>query len=159
MKLRLSTVLLCPVDEAFGWVKSPALLRHIARPLVVFTPLEPAQFPEVWEPGDYRVGMKLLNLIPLGEQTIGLRLEPEWQAPGQRYEVLDDGHSRLIPRWRHRIRLEALPDGSTRYTDELELEAGLLTKLVWLFAYAFYAYRQYRWRQLVHERFRPLQTA
>lgn len=159
MKLRLSTILDCPVDEAFGRVKAPALLRHVAHPLVVFTPIEPAEFPQVWEAGDYRVGMKILGLIPFGEQTIGIRLEPTRQHPGQSYEILDDGHSKLIPRWHHRIRLEATSDGKTLYTDELDLEAGILTKAVWLFAAIFYRYRQHRWKQLVQKRFIPLLIA
>ena len=156
MKLRLSTVLNTRIEQVFEWVKQPRLMQHIARPLIEFRPIEPATFPEVWAVGDYRVEMRLLGLIPLGEQTIRIRLEPAQQIPGQRYQLLDDGYSHRIRRWHHTIYLEALPNGYTRYVDELEVEAGLLTKPVWLFAYLFYSYRQYRWRQLVRDGFGTL---
>lgn len=156
MKLRLSTVLNAPIEQVFERVKTPRLLRYITHPLIEFRPIEPSTFPEVWAVGDYRLEMHLLGLIPLGEQSIRIRLEPAQQIPGQRYQLLDDGHSRMIQRWHHTIHLEALPNGFTQYVDELEVEAGLLTKPVWLFAYLFYIYRQYRWRQLVRDGFSKL---
>lgn len=156
MKLRLSTVFNAPIEQVFEQVKTPRLLQYIAYPLIEFRPVEPAVFPEVWTVGDYRVEMRFLSLISMGEQSIRIRLEPAQQIPGQRYQLLDDGYSRLIQRWHHLIHLEALPNGFTQYVDELEVEAGLLTKPVWLFAYLFYSYRQYRWRQLVRSGFKIL---
>ena len=50
--------------------------------------------------------------------------------------------------------MQALPDGRTRYTDSVEVRAGLLTPLVWAFATAFYRHRQRRWRRLVRRGFR-----
>jgi hypothetical protein len=37
----------------------------------------------------------------------------------------------------------------TRYTDAVDLEAGLLTPLLWLGAYVLYRYRQYRLREML----------
>jgi hypothetical protein len=39
--------------------------------------------------------------------------------------------------------------GMTRYTDEVEIHAGLLTVPAWLFALAFYGHRQRRLNRLV----------
>lgn len=153
MKLRLSTILNTPIEQVFEWLQTPRLLQYIAHPLIEFRAIEPVTFPEVWTVGDYRVEMRFLGLIGIGEQNIRIRLEPAQQIPGQRYQLLDDGYSHLIQRWHHTIYLEALHNGFTRYVDELELEAGLLTKPVWLFAYLFYTYRQHRWRQLVRDDF------
>jgi hypothetical protein len=156
MKLRLSTVLNAPLEQVFEWVKTPRLLQYIAHPLIEFRPIEPATFPEVWSVGDYHVEMRFLGLIPVGEQSIRIRLEPSQQIPGQRYRILDDGHSHLIQRWHHLIHLEALPNGHTKYVDELEVEAGLLTKPIWLSAYLFYTHRQYRWQLLIQDGFKAL---
>jgi hypothetical protein len=40
-------------------------------------------------------------------------------------------------------------EGTTHYTDQVEIQAGLLTPLVWALASIFYRYRQFRWRRLV----------
>jgi hypothetical protein len=38
--------------------------------------------------------------------------------------------------------------GRCRYSDEIEVRAGALPPLVWLYAQLFYRYRQRRWRRL-----------
>lgn len=60
----------------------------------------------------------------------------------------DAGYSDLIKVWDHKIRLADL-DGRTRYTDEVEIRAGLLTVPAWLFAWAYYTHRQRRLNRLV----------
>jgi len=35
------------------------------------------------------------------------------------------------------------------YTDEVEIEAGVFTPLVWLYANLLYRYRQLRWKVLI----------
>jgi len=63
-------------------------------------------------------------------------------------KLRDNGYSALITTWDHWITVE--PDGErgTRYRDEVEVKAGLLTPFVWLFAQVFYRHRQRRWRAL-----------
>jgi hypothetical protein len=41
-----------------------------------------------------------------------------------------------------------LEAGTCRYSDEIEIDAGLLTPLVWLFARVFYGHRQRRWQKV-----------
>jgi hypothetical protein len=48
----------------------------------------------------------------------------------------------------HQILLEDFL-GMTRYTDEVEIQAGLLTLPAWLFALAFYGHRQRRLKRLL----------
>lgn len=55
----------------------------------------------------------------------------------------------ILKQWNHRIRLEPRTDDRCRYTDEIDIEAGLLTPLIWAWAHVFYRYRQHRWRKLV----------
>jgi len=53
----------------------------------------------------------------------------------------------LVRVWDHRMRVDAVSEVTCRYTDCIEVQAGLLTPLVWLFAAGFYRYRHSRWRQ------------
>jgi hypothetical protein len=40
-------------------------------------------------------------------------------------------------------------DGNALYMDRIEIEAGVMTLPVWLFANVFYRYRQMKWRKLL----------
>jgi len=135
-------------------VLTPRLLAYVAKPLLVFEPLDPPALPEVWSPGRYHVRMLALGWLPVGSQWIGLELPDPAPGPGARgYDLRDNGASELIRRWDHRIRIEPTADGRTRYVDRVDLEAGVLTPLVWLFAQIFFRHRQRRWRRLVRRGF------
>ena len=98
--------------------------------------------------------MFLFGFIPLGWQAIVISLpEPR----GNTRFVRDNGHSPLIRRWDHWITIEPSEDGKrTRYTDTVEVEAGLLTPVIAAFARVFYAHRQRRWRALARTGFSAL---
>ncbi|MCP2040530.1 ligand-binding SRPBCC domain-containing protein [Neisseria sp. HSC-16F19] len=71
--------------------------------------------------------------------------------------LLDDGYSPLIRRWRHTITI--VPQGQgCLYRDTVEIDAGILTGLVGMFAKAFYRHRQKRWQQLVQQQFAPIRS-
>lgn len=52
--------------------------------------------------------------------------------------------------------LKKIDEETTLYSDEVEVQAGLLTIFVWVFAWFFYKHRQKRWAQLVANNFRQL---
>lgn len=93
--------------------------------------------------------LRLLGVLPLGAHWIVISF-----PAGEEFELYDRGHGRLARTWNHRITVQALPDGRTRYTDRVDVRAGPLTPLIWLFAQVFYRHRQCRWRHLVRRHFR-----
>ena len=149
--VELTTYLPAAPEEVWHHVQTSALLRHVAAPLIRFEPLD-KDFPEVWEPGEYRAKMFLFGIVPLGWQAVRISLpEPSGAVRFAR----DDGYGPLIRRWDHWIAIG--PDGEgTRYLDEITIEAGPLTPVVARFAYMFYAHRQRRWRELASKNFAPL---
>jgi hypothetical protein len=54
----------------------------------------------------------------------------------------------IVRRWDHRIRVQEISDCRAHYSDEIEIDAGILTPVVWLFAAGFYRHRQRRWRAI-----------
>jgi hypothetical protein len=143
MLVDIATYLPCKPDVAIEHVNSSALLVHIAKPLLIFVANEPPQFPVQWADATYWVSMRLFGIIPLGKQAIVIS-----HPPADIFTLRDNGHSALIQTWDHVITIA--PSGSgTLYRDQVVIEAGLLTPLVWLFALLFYHHRQRRWRQLV----------
>lgn len=156
MRMTLTTELGCSIDTAWAQLHRPALLEHIAWPLIRFTYRDPKTPPDTWQEGRYRVGMWSFGILPLGGQWVGIEL-PEGEAITDGRAVLrDNGSGTLIRTWDHWIFLEDLGNGHTRYTDRVDVEAGLLTPAIWLFARVFYAHRQRKWRKLVATDFRAL---
>lgn len=96
----------------------------------------------------YSARIALFGVIPLGHQTLNLSGEDLSTGSGHPHYLLrDHGKGSWMQRWDHRIQIEADGKGC-RYTDQLEVKAGLLTLPVWLFALCFYRHRQRRWRKL-----------
>ncbi|MFV0492358.1 MAG: hypothetical protein ACK5M4_11115 [Pseudorhodobacter sp.] len=145
--IELTTILDQDADRLWQIAMRTELLDFVTYPLVKFTPLEPASLPEIWVAGEYRLAMRLFGVLPIGWQVISISFPvPE----GQTRYLRDNGHGRFIRRWDHLISIA--PEGAkTRYTDRVEIEAGILTGLVALCARLFYAHRQRRWRRLVRD--------
>ena len=148
MQLQLETRLPCSYAEAVAQMKTPRLMMHIAKPLIRFDPVEGTTIPSVWEEKTYWFRLQLFGVLPFGQQAISISLREE---PGV-FRVHDAGFSRLIKTWDHRITIEDHPDG-VRYRDSVDLDAGLLTPVVWLFSQVFFRHRQRRWRQLAQAGF------
>jgi hypothetical protein len=146
VRVKLSTILDVSADRAWAEVQTSRLLDYVAWPLQAFEPLDPPALPDVWEEGRYRVRLRMFGLIPIGSQWIVISVPS--RGP-ERYQVRDNGHGSIVSRWDHLITIEPISASRCRYTDEVEVEAGLLTPFVWAFARVFYSHRQRRWRRLV----------
>jgi hypothetical protein len=154
MRVEITTTLDIAPQRAWHEVQTAQLLMHIAAPLVTFEPIAPRVFPTVWQEQKYLVTMKVLGFIPFGKHTINISMPHRADGPGQHlYHLRDNGSGDLITTWDHLITIKGTADGKTHYTDRVDIRAGVLTPLVWLFASIFYRYRQHRWRRLVRTNF------
>lgn len=146
MRLTLSSTFRAPAERVWALVGKSGTLRYVCRGVLGFSGAD--QFPERWQEGT-RIETRLLFLGWI----------PTWRHELY-FEAIDEQARRLHTRerggpvsvWEHRIIVVPRPDGSCRYTDEVEIGAGLLTPLVWLFALLLYRYRQWRWRRLLQYR-------
>jgi hypothetical protein len=131
-------------DRVWAEVQRPALLMHVAAPMVRFRPVDPAALPDVWGDGPHVLSMALGGVLPLGRQVIDISRP----APSGAVRFLrDDGSSAQVRRWDHLISVAPERDG-TRYVDRVEIEAGWRTPVVAAFARRFYRHRQRRLRAL-----------
>ena len=144
MRVYVECVLPSPPEKVWHELQRPALLRELSRPLLHFVPADGAPFPERWLEGTtWRFNGYLFGLLPLGAHTIFV----ERIDPGARtIQTRESGG--LIRRWDHQLRVRPSPNGRTLYSDEIIIEAGWLTGLVWLYAQGLYRHRQRRWRHL-----------
>lgn len=154
LTVELSTRLECSVEDAWYWVQRPALLDHVAHPMMQFEYSPTIDPDEPWPLGEHRVGLKAFGAIPFSWQVIGIET-PE--GAGQERLLRDNGYSPLIKRWDHWIVILPTPDGkATSYTDRVHIDAGILTPAVATYARRFYAHRQSRWRSLAASDFAAL---
>lgn len=98
------------------------------------------------------VSIKRWGWLPLGQWTIDVIRRDD-----ERFILESAEHGGLIRRYRHRLEVEPLGDTEARYTDYLDVDAGILTDLVFPTFVALYTVRheQRRARLLAA---RPLQT-
>jgi len=148
MRFHLSSHLPGPPDKVINQAQTPRLLEYVSHPIMSYKPVEPTRFPKVWEEGTYWVSMKLLGILPIGNQAIGVSYPPVEDA----FVLRDNGHSAMIRAWDHTITISAVGSG-TLYRDEVSISAGLFTPVVWLFALLFFSHRQRRWKKLVRREF------
>jgi hypothetical protein len=144
MKTYRESLLPCTADQAWEEVQKSALLREVAWPLVTFQPVGAPALPERWEHQTiYQVKCYLFGIIPIGTHTLFMeRIDPTTQ------EIQSRERDWMVPRWDHLIRIQDAGAGQTQYSDEIDIDAGPLTSVVWLFAHCFYAHRQRRWRRV-----------
>lgn len=141
MRVVVESVLPCRAELAWEEVQTSRLLIEVARPLLVIRPIRGESLPVWWESGTtIRCRSYLFGFIPLGTRVV--RFE---RIDAARREIQTRESDPLIRRWDHLIKIESLDAVRCRYADDIEIGAGLLTPVVWLFAIVFYRYRQRRW--------------
>lgn len=155
MRIEITTVLDVAAERAWEAVRQPRLLDHVAWPLQSFEHVDPPTWPALWIEGSYDVRLRLFGAVPMGRQRVMIR---DMVAGPDRYGLRDDGYGDLARRWDHVISIEPISSSTCRYTDRIDVRAGLLTPLVAAFAQIFYRHRQRRWRALVASNFAPLAT-
>lgn len=148
VKVQLKSILTCNYEMAVININSSALLHHVAYPLVTFSPDE-RTFPERWSEGTYWSKIYLFGFLPFGKQAIVISFpkSPE-------FCLRDNGYSFFVKRWDHFIYVKKISESQVSYEDEVEIRAGVLTPIVWLFALMFYSHRQGRLRKLAQNSFK-----
>ncbi len=146
---KLTTEMPCSAEELWRAVHDPLVLRAICAPLVELTPAEPPVFPEEFVPATYVVKMKAFGFLPLGRQA--MQIEHPAPEPGEqlpRFLLRDHGTGQLARVWHHEILIVPVTDQTCRYSDLLEIDAGLLTPPVAAFARTYFRHRQRRLKEV-----------
>lgn len=145
MKIHVESVFDCSPDLVWKEVQSSRLLLHLLKPLVRFVPWKGTEFPACWEAGGMVRGkMYALGFIPLGTHAVHFeRIDP------RRRQIQTREYSAFFQQFDHRISVEATADGKTRYSDTIEIYAGVTTMLACLLTWCLFQYRHWRWKSVV----------
>ncbi len=142
MTVIVRTDLPIAAEHACELARKPALLNHVLWPWWTVRPLTP--LPEQVAEGDeIVVRLRFLGFVRGWKHTIRVeRLAPQ--------EIVSREHGGPVNTWNHRLTFEPTAPSACRYTDAVEVRAGLATPVAVLCAHLIYRYRQARWRALAH---------
>jgi hypothetical protein len=140
--VRVSTDLDIPAGLAWETVKKPETFRYIVRGVLGVKELD--EVPEDWGEGlTVRVRLFFFHVIPAWKHEIRIVRVDEAAR-----EIYTNERGGGVRRWNHRITIDPRSADRCHYTDEIDIDAGPMTPLVWAYAHVFYRYRQWRWRKL-----------
>jgi hypothetical protein len=150
MRVLLKEILDCDPDAAWRAVRSPAVFAEVSSPFLMAEPVDAAGFPTIWEQGEHQVRIRGAGLLPLGTQTVNLRVESRQDG---NVRILRDtgrglsGSLAAVTHWDHRMAIAPDPAGTgkTLYRDQLIFRAGPATLALWP---AFWTFWQWRMAQL-----------
>ena len=129
MIVDVSTVLNCSATKAWNEVQKSSLLLYVIWPLVRFVP-SGAPFPERWSEGlTIQCKLFVFGVIPMGVHTVHIE-----KIDQRNYEIQSREHDPLIARWDHLISIKPLGDLQSTYRDTINIDAGILTFVVWAWA-------------------------
>ncbi|TGL39167.1 hypothetical protein [Leptospira perdikensis] len=155
MIINIETHLASNFERITSYAKLSKTLHYIAKPLIVFEPVNQISFPENWENGEYLTDMKLFGIIPLGNQSVVIEKIKETNQ--NEFILRDNGYSSLINTWDHWILIRKTKhENLVTYIDRIEIKAGLLTVFIVIFASVFFRWRQFRWKLLIRNNFKAL---
>ena len=150
MKIRLAAVFDCPHAEFVEHLQRTESFRFITWPILTFQPTI-GNWPVQWQIGHDRFDLRFFGLIPMGNQEINISNPSHGVVAHGSVVLRDDGQGTLMRRWDHWIFTKPFGENQTHYVDEVEVIARYLpifmTALFAVFAFAFYAHRQRRWKK------------
>lgn len=133
------------IDSVFKLLTDVKTLQYIASPYASFKIIgEDKEL--VWKEGQtFSFLFKMFCFIPYGTHTIKVI---NFNKDG----IYTNESNTNVPIWNHRIKLIDNGNGTTDYSDEVEIGAGWKTFIVWLWANCFYKHRQRKWLKLIKTR-------
>ena len=145
MKAIISTIIPTSAEKMWSELQKVSSLMYVAAPLLIFRSQDKNPLPDKWSiDQEYPLSISLFGIIPLGKHVIRIS-----KIDVQKMQILSNEFGLLSRTWNHLIKIEKTEDDKIRYTDEIEIKAGILTLVIWLFALIFYRHRQKRWKILI----------
>ena len=130
-------------EKMLAELQNTSSLSFVASPLLKFKSLNNEQTNTNWKNGQsYSYSLFLFGLIPLGKHKIHISM-----IDNQNMRLLSNESGTFVKGWIHQVLIQQVSPNQTKYTDEVEIKAGILTLFIWLFGLIFYSHRHRRWKK------------
>jgi hypothetical protein len=147
--VHIETILPTDADRVWPALLSPVTFLYVCKGLLGFPALSGRSEP--LHAGERGTGwLFAFHLIPAYRHTIEI---VEVDADGK--TVRTHEHGGILKAWNHTLHVEPVDEHSCRYSDTVDIDAGVATSLVAALAIGIYRYRQRRWHKLVRRHLMP----
>jgi len=159
MKITVSATLPVDVDQAWEMLHTPSVFRAVSAPFTIFRENPEHPLPTRFATdSEYTVSVFAGGVVPMGTQII--RLVDSVQSWKNR-ETVDRGRGvsgllGSLRNWNHRMRLEALADGRTLFSDQLTVDASWVTPMLWPALWVLWRWRAWMLRRLAKKTRSPV---
>ena len=137
-----STELAAPADRVWVAVKMPSAFRTVTRGLLTMPAMRNRS--EEWREGETVVGwVFLFGVVPFSRHHLHIA-----RVDDSERTLSSQEHGGLLKTWSHDIVVTPIDDQRCSYRDRIDIDAGVFTPIVGVYARWFYAMRQRRWRAL-----------
>ena len=119
-------------------------LIYICKPMATFKPIT-NEINMKWELNrEYLFKLFIFGIIPLGNHRIILEKIDEINRI-----VISKEHNNIVKIWNHKIKMESKENNKIKYTDEVEIYAGMFTLFVAFWGIIIYKHRQKNGKKLL----------
>jgi hypothetical protein len=147
--VHIETILPTDADRVWPAMLSPVTFLYVCKGLFGVPALSGRS--EALHPGERGTGwLFVFHLIPAYRHTIEIVDVDEAGKTLRTHE-----HGGILKAWNHTLRVEPIDERSCRYSDTVDIDAGVATTLVAALAIGIYRYRQRRWHKLVRRHMMP----
>ena len=140
--VEMSTVLEATADAVWNAVKTPTAFRKVTRGLLTMPVINKRR--DEWHEGETVIGwVFLFGFIPFSHHHLHIaKIDEKERTLSSREQ------GGLVKRWDHDIIVTQVSPETCSYRDRIDIDAGVVTPVVVLYARFFYRIRQRRWRAL-----------
>ena len=145
--IHVATELPAPAEAVWETMQYPGTFLYVARGLVGAPAL--AGRATKFVVGEKGTGwLFLFHVVPLSRHTIEVvHIDHDTMT------IETEEHGGMLRRWHHTLHVEPVGDegARSRYSDTVDIDAGLFTGVVARFSLGIYRYRQRRWHRLARK--------
>jgi hypothetical protein len=147
--VHVETILSTDADRVWPAMLSPVTFLYVCKGLFGVPALSGRS--EALRAGERGTGwLFAFHLIPAYRHTIEVvAVDPTSKT------VRTHEHGGILKAWDHTLHVEPIDERSCRYSDTVDIDAGVATAFVAALAMGIYRYRQRRWRKLVRRHMMP----
>ena len=139
------TTLAAPAPAVWEAVKTPHAFRFITRGILTMPAIRDRD--RQWQEGEtVTAWVFLFGILPFSKHRLHVA-----RIDDAAMTLSSQEGSGLIRRWNHDIIVTPLDEASCEYRDVIDIDAGIFTPAIALYARWFYYMRQRRWRALAKE--------